>query len=225
MIDAAAARAGRTDSVDVVNDASTYGVRVEVATAQPGALWRWQCVRVHHLAQNENNGNHNLFVDVLGVDGKRERGHDVWLTWPGNVGFITIDKPDNEPGGNAPLWKWQVVSCGVKCGPNEVTDVVLGITTEHPDEPPGNTLFHHSFLCVWRRVALANNDPLPPPKPGPVDPAAAPAKYWGWVETTAAGLNQAMYQLHLLASAHPGLAEEAVAGVEAVTEKLSHELQ
>jgi hypothetical protein len=30
------------------------------------------------------------------------------------------------------------------------SDRVSGLSTTHPDEASGNTLYHHSFLVVWR---------------------------------------------------------------------------
>lgn len=150
----------------VDNDAAAYGVRIVPCAPEPGA-WYWQIVRVHHLRQEENNGNHNLFVDVLDETGRRVNGARVQLNYPnGRVGIVIIDKPANEPGGNAPLWKDDVVQAGV-IGEPPLTDYVLGISTQHPDEPPGNTLFHHSFLIVWRKVQAVAVEPEPTPEPTP----------------------------------------------------------
>jgi hypothetical protein len=50
------------------------------------------------------------------------------------------------------MWKWQV--CAVE-GLGLPSDRVENLHTGHPDEAPGNTLFHHSFLVVFQRTKVA----------------------------------------------------------------------
>jgi hypothetical protein len=148
----------------VENDAAAYGVSIMPCSPQPGE-WYWQVVKVHHLSQSENNGNHNLFVDVLDEAGRRINGARVQLLYPdGRTELIVIDKPVNEPGGNAPLWKQDVVSAHVLGEPVK-SDLVAGVSPAHADEPPGNTLYHHSFLVVWRKVQAATVVVEPPDEP------------------------------------------------------------
>ena len=144
-----------------INDAAAYGVTVEPATVAPGG-WYWQAARVHHLTPEENGGNHHLFMDVrdpaLGAPddpyGGRLFGARLKVSWDGGEQFVTIDKPLSEPGANFPMWKWQV--CAVKTlglsGQELPSDRVAGMHTGHPDEAPGNTLFHHSFSITFVKV-------------------------------------------------------------------------
>lgn len=143
-----------------VNDAAAYGVTVERATVPPNA-WYWQAVRVHHLTPEENGGNHHIYLDVqdpalISAQNPLGRVYQARLrvTWDGGEQMVTIDKPLNEPGANFPMWKWQV--CAVQAlglaGQELPSDRVTGIHTGHPDEAPGNTLFHHSFSVTFCRV-------------------------------------------------------------------------
>jgi hypothetical protein len=134
---------------NVVNDAASYGVQVQPANVAPGA-WYWQAARVRHLTPQENGGNHHIYLDVL--DGAaRVTGARLRVTWDGGEQIVTVDKPANEPGANFPMWKWQV--CAVEClgltGKELPSDRVTGLHTGHPDEAPGNTLFHHSFHITF----------------------------------------------------------------------------
>lgn len=144
-----------------VNDALAYGVTVVPAIPAPGS-WYWQAVRVHHLTPEENGGNHHIYLDLfdpsLGDDGspygKRVYGGRLRVTWDGGEQSVTVDKPANEPGTNFPMWRWQV--CAVEAlglpGKELPSDRVTSLHTGHPDEAPGNTLFHHSFSITFVKV-------------------------------------------------------------------------
>ncbi|PKO23182.1 MAG: hypothetical protein CVU38_05345 [Chloroflexi bacterium HGW-Chloroflexi-1] len=144
-----------------IDDAAAYGVTVEPATVTPGG-WYWQAVRVHHLSPEENGGNHHIYMDVVDPTlsgGTNPYGGRVFnarlkISWDGGEQFAVIDKPLSEPGANFPMWKWQV--CAVKAlglpGQELPSDRVMGMHTGHPDEAPGNTLFHHSFSVTFCKV-------------------------------------------------------------------------
>ncbi|MCD6290296.1 MAG: hypothetical protein J7M34_07315 [Anaerolineae bacterium] len=135
---------------DTINDAQAYGVRivpVKVDPAQSKAVWRVR--RVHHLTPEENGGRHHIFIDMLDENGKRIMGAQARVTWPNGEQIVTVDKPANEPGTNFPMWKGQV--CSVE-GVGLPSDRVENLHTNHPDEAPGNTLFHHSFLVIFQRT-------------------------------------------------------------------------
>ncbi len=140
---------------NTINDAESYGISIKPADVKPGEQY-WKIVRIHHLTPNENNGNHNLFVNVL-RNGQPARDVCVAIKWTeasDTQDIIPLDKPwPAEPMGNAPLWKGQVVSAWVK--DVLASDVVCNVHTAHPDEPPGNTLYHHSFLVEWQLVTKA----------------------------------------------------------------------
>ncbi len=147
---------------EVVNDATSYGVQIQPASVAPGALY-WQAVRVHHLTPQENGGNHHIYLDVLDPAlggapyGGRVEAARLRVTWDGGEQIVTVDKPANEPGTNLPMWKWQV--CAVEClgltGQELPSDRVTGMHTGHPDEAPGNTLFHHSFSVTYVKAQAA----------------------------------------------------------------------
>jgi hypothetical protein len=147
---------------EVVNDATGYGVQIQPANVAPGA-WYWQATRVRHLTPQENGGNHHVYLDAregaagVGPDGARVNGARLRVTWDGGEQIITVDKPANEPGANFPMWKWQV--CAVEClglpDKELPSDRVTGLHTGHPDEAPGNTLFHHSFHITFVKTKAA----------------------------------------------------------------------
>ncbi len=145
----------------MVNDATGYGVQIQPAGVAPGTVY-WQAVRIHHRTPEENGGNHHIYLDVYdgaapAPYGARVDGAQLRVTWDGGEQVVTIDKPPSEPGTNFPMWKWQV--CAVEClglpGQPLPSDRVTGLHTGHPDEAPGNTLFHHSFHVVFAKVQAA----------------------------------------------------------------------
>lgn len=154
---------------ELINEAKDYGVIVEPADVPVGITY-WKCVRVRHLPEDENNGNHHLYVNVLSADGSRV-GPNIavvnmwWGTTPMDSANIPLTKPDNEPMGNGPLYRGQVVCAQVV---DELdSDRVCNIHTGHPDEPPGNTLYHHSFEVTWQLVSKQIDEPDDPPLPDP----------------------------------------------------------
>lgn len=153
--------ASSTSPRDAENDAQAYGVAIVSADPEPGE-WYWQAVRVHHLTPEENNGSHHIYLDVRDLalgdgsqgDGERVFGARVRVTWDGGEQVLTVDKPLGEPGANLPIWRWQVCTVQALGAPGQElpSDRVTGLHTGHPDEAPGNTLFHHSFSITFMRV-------------------------------------------------------------------------
>jgi hypothetical protein len=148
----AATRSASLPSVE--NNAADYDVSVEEARVAPGTEY-WRAIRIYHLAPHENNGRHHIFLDALSPEGQRVRDSEAHITWEGGQQTVRLDKPDNEPGANFPMWKWQICSVRMLGMPS---DTVHGLRTNHPDEPnpggstSGNTLFHHSFLIEFQKV-------------------------------------------------------------------------
>ena len=147
-------------------DAGNYGVVVEMVEGAD-----FEIIGVHHLDQSENVGNHHLWGDVLGENGNRLRGARVTTHREGGPDplYIAVDKPDNEPGFNCPLWQGEVVDAAVGAldGQPVLSDRIRGLRTDWPDEPPGNTWFHHSFYVVWRARSATQPVPMPIPVPTP----------------------------------------------------------
>jgi len=130
------------------NDALAYGVGVEPAKVEAGQSY-WMAIKIHHLTPEENQGRSLLYIDILDEEGRRAYGAQARVSWPGGSQVVTVDKPLSEPGTNFPLWPGQLCSVEVLGLPS---DRVLGIHNDHPDEGPGNTRFHHSFLVVFQKV-------------------------------------------------------------------------
>jgi hypothetical protein len=147
-------RTRSTALASVENNTGAYDVTVEEARVAPGAEY-WRAIRIYHLAPHENNGRHHIFLDALSPEGQRERNSEAQITWEGGQQTVALDKPDNEPGANFPMWKWQICSVRMVGLPS---DTIHGLRTNHADEPnpdgstSGNTLFHHSFLIEFQKV-------------------------------------------------------------------------
>jgi hypothetical protein len=144
----------------VYNDAAKYKVDIKFL---PGieraadAKQYWRVVGVHHLIGAENMGNHHIYCDVLDEDGNRINGARLVMTQPNSPpAFAVVDKPANEPGTNFPLWKADRATVAV-AWPDKTSlpsEQAIGLSSGHPDEEMGNTLFHHSFYVVFQRTNI-----------------------------------------------------------------------
>ena len=173
------------------NDAVDYGVSIFRHNPVSGERY-WRIIGIHHLFPDENRGGHNLFFDVLDIDGNRVRPV-AWVNWswdgmraeeepPAAQG----DKPDNEPAGNIALGWNQIVYAGcngrkIIRDTDGISDWVQKVHTNHPNEgdSEGNTIGHHSFYVLWKETIAGEVDPIhdPDPVPTPVptpDPTPDP---------------------------------------------------
>jgi hypothetical protein len=149
----------------VYNDASARykaGIRFlpEIDTPDNAAQY-WRCVGVHHLTGTENMGNHHVYCDVLDEEGRRiERARLVLSQADADPAFAIVDKPAHEAGTNFPLWKADKASVAVIWPDNDPlpSEQAVGLSTGHPDEEVGNTLFHHSFYVVFQRTNIPEDD-------------------------------------------------------------------
>lgn len=142
------------------NDAEAYGVRVQHLVAP---LWR--AIGVHHLTPDENRGLHNIYVDVIKADGSRVGGIPVAYDWIGRhpdqeARPVPLDKPDDEPGCNIPIWPHQIISVWIAGA--TASETVTGFSTAHPDENKGNSRGHHSFLVVFLASEDTGLEPILP---------------------------------------------------------------
>lgn len=177
------------------NQAESYGVRLIPAQVPAGQEY-WQAVSVRHLSPDENRGKHAVFVDAQDASGQRRRDPALRIgwTWEGRnpndrADPRPLDKPDNEPAGNVDMFSGQHVELWME-GDGLPSDRVAGMHTNHPDEPGPkgemwNTIGHHSFHVVFRRIRTeaAPSKPEAPkpevaqppaPAPAPVTPPPAP---------------------------------------------------
>lgn len=156
------------------NTADGYGVSVAPVDDATGP--RFVAIGVRHLDGGENNGNHNVYVDVIDTGGNR-----VWNAMVGiyqhGVGqfFARIDKPLSEPGCNHILHANVANNTVFLSEAGFQSERVTGLKSDHPDEGPGNTRGHHSFHIVFLRL----DQPIevkPPvdPKPSEPQPPARP---------------------------------------------------
>lgn len=159
------------------NDATKYGVGITLAQVARGQPY-WRCIGIHHLTGLENHGQHNVFCDVLNEQGKRVSGAMlVVVNVNHTINHIRIDKPDNEPGTNAPMHFGDTLEFYVTVD-GLPSDHAKGFHIRHEDEEAGTTRGHHSFYVVWQRVAAGGlppveeppieEEPDPMPTPGPV---------------------------------------------------------
>lgn len=150
-----------TKKEPIYNDASAkYKVDIKFLPdieVPEDATQYWRVVGVHHLIGTENMGNHHIYCDALDEEGKRINGTRlVLLQANSSPVFAVIDKPTHEAGTNFPLWKADKASVSVVWP--DVTPLpseqVTGLSSGHPDEEVGNTLFHHSFYVVFQRTDI-----------------------------------------------------------------------
>lgn len=158
----------RLTAGDVYNDAETYGINIE-AVAPTAPFWR--IIGIRHLTGTENNGNHNVYLEMIDRHGNKIRGGNIAWTWEGRhqnepANPVVLDKPDREPGGNITMHAGQKVTVGVK---DVLTDKAGLFHTSHADEEPGNTWGHHSFYVLWQLTdpGITEPDPNPVPTPDP----------------------------------------------------------
>ena len=152
----------------VYNDAGKYSVDIKFLPdieKPEGATQYWHVVGVHHLTGAENQGNHHIYCDVLDENGKRINGARLTLMQGAALPvFAVVDKPANEAGTNFPLWKADRATVAV-VWPDTLalpSEQVVGLSSAHPDEQVGNTLFHHSFYIVFQRAAIPAQGEEPP---------------------------------------------------------------
>lgn len=124
----------------------------------------WRVVGVHHLTGAENIGNHHVYADVLDEEGNRvNKARLVLFQENAAPLFAVVDKPANEAGTNFPLWKADKGTVAIAWpddGPLP-SEQVTGLSTGHPDEEVGNTLFHHSFYVVFQRANIPADGDAP----------------------------------------------------------------
>ena len=143
-----------------VRDVAHYQVDI-VRINPPAGTSYWKIVDAHHLSGPENAGNHHIFIDMLNIDGSRHNGAHCNLYFGGDKNnllsnppgaVLTIDKPANEPGTNAPMFRNSFYAVE---GADMPSDKATGFSSVHPDEEGGNEDGHHSFKVVFQEVRAA----------------------------------------------------------------------
>lgn len=141
------------------NDAEGYGITIELSSSN------WKVIGIHHLSPDENNGNHNVFVEVLCKQNDREAFKAIHWTWQGKQNHEAApdvfagQKPLNELV-DIPLNLGMIVSVWPHLG-----ERVVGLSSDHPDEASGNTIGHHSFFVCFQEIENGIITPEPEPEP------------------------------------------------------------
>lgn len=135
----------------------------------------YQLIGIYHLTGDENRSKHNLYMDVVDINGHCI-GEKIEWGWEGQKPTqqpnpVILDKPPNEPAGNIVIFWGQKIWARVLGKPS---DTIVDVHSMLPDEDVWNTLGHHSFYCVW----LWNKDgTAPPPIDPPIDPPPSTGSY------------------------------------------------
>ena len=102
---------------------------------------KWRCVHVHKLELDENQGSHNVYVDVIDESGQRIAHPNVTVSfgWTGSTTQTTVfEKPEWEPGANFMLTAGENAWCAI----GNDSDIVNGLLGEAG---------HTSYYIVFQR--------------------------------------------------------------------------
>lgn len=133
-------------------DITKYGASIIRANVASGVKY-WKIVDAYHLNGQQNRGNHNLFADVLNADGTRRMGAHCGLYFGGRTAQLTVDKPPNEPGTNAPMFRGNYYDIEAS---DQASDKAIHFNSEWPDEEEGNTNGHHSFMVIFQETVAGD---------------------------------------------------------------------
>ena len=135
-------------------DITKYGASI-VRMPVPSGTKYWKIVDAYHLSGQQNRGNHNVFADVLNADGTRRMGARCNLYFAGRSAVLTVDKPANEPGTNAPMFRGSYYDIEAADLPS---DKAVHFNSEWPDEEEGNTNGHHSFMVIFQETVAGDSN-------------------------------------------------------------------
>lgn len=171
-------RTGETYNDATTDDPNGYDYGVSIVS-DPNRLWR--VLGIHHLTPEENQGNHNVFIEMLCKQGDREGFRAIHWTWEGRrenqpaPPIFAGQKPHNELV-DLPLNLGMKLTVWTQGG-----EVAQGFSSNHPDEGEGNKIGHHSFFVCFQEVGddEPGPDPEPPtPEPEPKETVMLIKKSW-----------------------------------------------
>ncbi len=124
------------------------GVRVEPAAVAPGQPY-WRLVEARWANEQESQGKHHIYVNVLDENGQRITGQPVVVRWhDGQVVIKTEDKPEPEFSCNFQMYT--VLGAYDLYVDGLPSDKVLGMGLGTPELP--NWTIHTSFYLVFQRT-------------------------------------------------------------------------
>ena len=115
----------------------------------------WKVRQVRHLAPEENQGRHHIFVQAHFHPDSTSDEVLFLVEWEDGNQEYKLRRSRRESIGHVAMFTWQVCNVQMLGAPSEV---VTGLTANHPDElledgtRSGNTLFHHSFQVEFEEV-------------------------------------------------------------------------
>lgn len=140
----------------------------------------WRVLGIHHLSPEENRGNHNVFLRALCKQGDQDGFRAMNWTWNGRQAdepappvYGALKGPDELV--DIPLNLGMIVSVQT-----QGSGVVTGLSSNHPDEPGGNTIGHHSFFVCFQEI---DPDEPDPDKPDPPTETADLIMKKSWLDT------------------------------------------
>ena len=109
----------------------------------------WRCVLIHEMSDDEEQGSHNVYVDLIDNDGRRLQPTPavaIEYGWDGMQSnekppFAPLEKQSPEPLANVPIYRGQRLWVGVKDAIG--SDIAQNFTSD----PDG----HQSFYVVFQR--------------------------------------------------------------------------
>lgn len=125
----------------------------------------WRCVHVHKLSDAENEGAHNVYIDLLDINGKRIDSTNspvIRYSWEGMhpdeaPKGLTIDKQSPEPGTNFALFKGMVARFWCESRTGQVyTDEPFGLDAEKG---------HTSYYAILQHQLIGSGEVTAPHQP------------------------------------------------------------
>lgn len=112
----------------------------------------WHVISVYHMPQEENQGRHHVYVNVLDENGFRAKDERLRIaqTWEGRkpeeaAPSALLDKPPGEAMGNIPIFPNQILTIWIE-GDDLPSDKVKNLRTDHAEN-----WGLHSFKIIFQR--------------------------------------------------------------------------
>jgi CRP-like cAMP-binding protein len=126
----------------------SLNVVVQPAGVRPGQSY-WRLVAARWQNEQEAQGDHTIYVEVLDENGGRILNAPIEIRWPGaSITIFTEEKPANEYPANFPMYN-TLGSYAVSL-PGLPSDAILGLGLGTAEQPAFT--IHTNFLLTFRRT-------------------------------------------------------------------------